>query len=817
MTPTTMTEGPQLGGPFERPDFAGVAAAVATAGPVGRKSILMGLAASMGAGLTGLAAASPARAQTGALVGAVRPRTVSVASTGATGDGVTDDTAAVRAAIISAAGGETYFPPGTYVLDGLVVDNAARLQLDPAATLLAKPNSSKGEMIAFVGTELIIRGGTINGNRANQSGRPVIVGSEVQQGKTVDIAEVHFTGTVKAVLYMSNFGGLASIQRCLFTDQAEHTGVLNEGLSAIVFVTSGQPGVKGYLKFSDNRAFGTVTPREPGSNPGGVFVSPSPSDNPEAGNLTTLDASGNYFWGYGQNLSGNTISAIHLYRSTLAARITGNYFEESSIAAVTAKSVTDFVCVNNVFVGGAISPQNPSDLGVISYVPGYNAGSVVQPRGVITGNVIEGAGGQSTNLRQSGISVHGTPSSHGTEVIVAGNVINGGGLGINVRYVDDIAVSGNIVKTGAGGIRTDYVSNLMLNGNIVRSAAAGAAGSQYGVSLNFMSGWVHVSDNLVETLNGHGLIALQGMSTARLTAQGNRFKHAATGSYAVVARGVAFLKLMGNEINAPVGGAIDVRADSAGNTVGVLAYDLTNTVVAGTVTFVWPDIGKATGQLRAAGSPLGAVAPGEPGTTYQQTDGTGAGVLWTALGTTSSSWAKVLGGTPAGSAGANRMLGMTFDPACATVSQLPAKAGVLHLARVHLPLGGAPSKVTFSVSKAGTGLLAARCFIGIYSAAGTLLARSGDLASTLKTTGNKTVTLAAPAPAQTPGSDVLVGLVWSGTTGPELRASGSAMANIGIVAATDARYALGGSGLTALPTTRPTPAFSGAAPWFGVA
>ena len=162
------------------------------------------------------------------------------------------------------------------------------------------------------------------------------------------------------------------------------------------------------------------------------------------------------------------------------------------------------------------------------------------------------------------------------------------------------------------------------------------------------------------------------------------------------------------------------------------------------------------------------------------------------------------------------MLGMTFDPASAAVSQLPVKAGALHLARVQLPLGGVVAKVSFAVSKVGTGLATGRCFVAVYSSAGALLASSGDLRTTFAATGNKTVILTAPTPAQKPGSEILVGLMWSGTTGPELKASASTMANIGIAAATDARHATAGSSLTAIPSTRPTPAFASTAPWFGV-
>jgi Right handed beta helix region len=605
---------------------------------IGRKSVLMGMAASMGfvlanAGQTPAAAAAALTSVPG----------ISVIP----GDGVADNTIAVRAAIVAAAGAEVYFPKGTYVLDNLLVDTTARLRLDPAATLLAKPNSPSGYMFAFTGTELRIRGGTINGNKANQvipnpKGRPVIIAGAVQQGKTVDVAEVYFTGTVKAAFYLTDFGGLLSVEHCLFTDQSEHTGVRTVGLSMIVYVTSGEVGKKGYLRFNHNRAIGTVTPKLPGSNPGGVFVSTTPKDGttPLVGNLTTLEATGNYFWGYGQYCDGDGISPIHLYRSTMGARITNNYFEQCSYSAISAKSVTDFVCTNNVFIGGAISTQNMANEGVISYVPGYNAGSVVQPRGVITGNIIEKAGGQSATVLQHGIAVHGTSTSHGTDIIVAGNVINGGGAGIQVVYADDIKISGNIIKSGGVGIQVNYVHDAVISGNIVQGGSGAAVGSQSGISLGQMSGEVLIADNVIKTLNGHGMIAVTAVNTARFTVQGNKILHAAAGYYAAVLRGMAFLKVSGNEFNATAGVALSVAADAAANKVGRLAYDLSNTVAAGNVSFVWPDILKATGQLRAPLSPLRVVTPGEIGTSYQQSDGVGD--LWVSRGTTSSSWTKVL-------------------------------------------------------------------------------------------------------------------------------------------------------------------------------
>jgi len=608
---------------------------------IGRKSVLMGMAASVGFVLANSGQTSAAAVTTLAGVSGI-----DVTSMGAMGNGVTDDTAAVRAAIVTAAGAEVYFPKGTYVLDGLVVDTTARLHLDPAVTLLAKPNSPSGCMFAFTGTELKIRGGTINGNKSNQvtpnpKGRPVIIAGAVQQGKTVDVAEVLFTSTVKAAFYLSEFGGLLSVEHCQFTDQAEHTGVLNVGLSMIVYVTSGQAGAKGYVRFNHNRAIGTVTPKLPGSNPGGVFISPSTAANPLVGNMTTLEATGNYFWGYGQNCVGNTISPFHLYRSTMGARITANYFEQCSFSAISAKSVTDFVCTNNVFIGGAISAQNVANEGVISYVPGYNAGSVVQPRDVITGNIIEKAGGQSATLLQNGISVHGTSTSRGTDILVAGNIINGGGAGIQIVYADDIKISENIIKGGGVGIQVNYVGDIVISGNTIQggTGTSAVAGLQSGISLGQMTGEVLIANNAIETLKGHGIVAITGVNTARFTLQGNKFLHAAAGYFAAVLRGVAFLKLSGNEFNATAGVALNVQADAAAHKVGRLAYDLSNTIVAGSLSFVWPDILKATGQLRAPRSPVGVVTPGEVGTMYHQSDGLGD--IWVARGTTRSSWRKI--------------------------------------------------------------------------------------------------------------------------------------------------------------------------------
>ena len=777
---------------------------------VSRKAVLAGLVATAGAGLS--------IAGTSREAAAAPTQSVNVVDMGATGDGVTDDTKSVASALATAGDGEIYFPAGTYVIDGLVVQGTAHLRLDPGATLLAATNSPKGVMIQFNGSLLTITGGTIDGAKDQQTGRPVIVAGDVRHGASVTVQNVNFVRTVKAALYISNFGGALTVEGCTFSEQAEHNGVANDGATMIVDIISGEVGFKGTLRFIGNRAIGTDTPRVPGSNPGGVFVSPNSLANPDVGNQSTALISGNYFWGYGQNLAGNTVSAVHLYRSTVGVRVSDNYFEASSISAVTAKAVTDFVCVNNVFVGGVTSPQNVATQGVIAYVPGYNAGSVRQPRAVIAGNVIDGTGAQSSTQIQTAISVHGTAASRGADVVVANNVINGGGIGIHVLYVDDALVQSNIVKPAGVGVQAYYVDDIRVMGNTIRAGSGGAAGTQGGVVLAYVTGTATFESNVVETHNGHGLLALQSVNTARVTVRGNRFDHDATGYYAAVLRGMAWLGLVGNEVNAVGAPGVDVRGDGAGNKVGTLYADQGNVFVSGALTVVWADVRGVAGQIRAARSPLGVVTPREPGTIYQQLDGSGPAALWVSTGGTSTSWAQVSAGQSASSPSLNRLVGMTFDPAAASTAGALSASGTMHLSKVLLPDGGAASKVYFAVDAAGVGLKVGACSLGIYDTAGRLIGQSGDITTQLSSAGSKVVTLSTPLTGVAPGALVYVGIIWTGTTGPRLRGSDATLLNAGISSVSEARAAVAGTGLTTAPGTRPTGgSFHNWAPWIGLA
>jgi hypothetical protein len=102
---------------------------------------------------------------------------VSVKDFGAVGDGVTNDTAAIQAAItaLSASGGIVYFPAGTYVISSLLtVPDASYISLQGTGYSSQIKKNFNGDMVSL-GSRCQMHGLYLNGNGSTYTGRGVII------------------------------------------------------------------------------------------------------------------------------------------------------------------------------------------------------------------------------------------------------------------------------------------------------------------------------------------------------------------------------------------------------------------------------------------------------------------------------------------------------------------------------------------------------------------------------------------------------------------------------------------------------------------
>jgi len=106
---------------------------------------------------------------------------INVKDTGAKGDGITDDTAAIQAAVnqVAGTGGTVLVPDGTYLIngisngwDGINLKSNMTLQMTSGAILKEIPNASNNSSVIGVNyvSNVNIIGGTVQGERAGHSG-----------------------------------------------------------------------------------------------------------------------------------------------------------------------------------------------------------------------------------------------------------------------------------------------------------------------------------------------------------------------------------------------------------------------------------------------------------------------------------------------------------------------------------------------------------------------------------------------------------------------------------------------------------------------
>src|SRR6476659_8163303 len=133
-------------------------------------------ALALAAGLMAPAADAQDAAQRGCVTAPSSPLVVNVKDKGAKGDGRTDDTDAIQAAIddVAGTGGTVLVPSGSYMVDAvgkkrrLALKSDMTLKLDKGAILKAIPNDSRKYAVLSISdvSNVAVVSGTIEGDRS---------------------------------------------------------------------------------------------------------------------------------------------------------------------------------------------------------------------------------------------------------------------------------------------------------------------------------------------------------------------------------------------------------------------------------------------------------------------------------------------------------------------------------------------------------------------------------------------------------------------------------------------------------------------------
>jgi hypothetical protein len=416
----------------------------------------------------------------------------------AIGDGVADDTSAIANTLTAAAaGGLVFFPNGTYITSGTVVTNPnVTIWLSSGATLKLKA-ASNGPVLQVNASGIKVRGGTVDGNQANQTSTIQTEGivCRCPASTTVQwiaIEDCVVQNTVNAGIKLdstTNAGAL--IQRCAIRNNV----VSNVGAAAVAAVAEGIA----LYGATDCAAAGNAVVQT--ANHGIIST---------RGNKNRLI--GNHIVNAGQNFNNGFAHGIGVDGNGGSNANSDHVVGQNMILSSKHAGIEVADGVNNVTIHGNTVDTTGAFSGTGSDLSGiyYGGALALSSFATITGNTV-------LTAATHGIQIDSPSSSNRTgSVTVSGNVVNAcQNAGILVTFGTEINVNGNTVQgcslSGASaysGIQLTSTQNCMAVGN--RSQGANHA---YGVRFLTAVAGVAVADgNSVAGNVNAGIPAITGLT-----------------------------------------------------------------------------------------------------------------------------------------------------------------------------------------------------------------------------------------------------------------------------------------------------------------
>lgn len=407
----------------------------------------------------------------------------------AAGDGFTNDTSAIRAAITAAGtNGRLVFPSGTYMVDGLTAGETGQVwDLHPGATIKLR-NSRNTHVIEVTAARVHIRGGTVDGNAANNSSGDGIRVSSVDDC-TIENVSVNNANDYGIRVDRSND---TRTLRCRVTDSGS-IGIFYQALAA-----GGCAGglIHGNIVDRTGISAGSVSEGgikvhgDPGSGNKAIRVTISDNHVYMPTNPTDITAICIEVWGgsdyasiHGNECSGGRMG-VSVDRSPFSA-VTGNVIYNCKSQGIEL-ALSPHCAVS----GNTVDGNNLSSYGI--------AATSSSPRCAVTGNVIRNIAdlairwiGDSdyTTLANNTLSSfvgYGIAIEDAARCVLAGNSIEGGKKSIYIKNSDGHTVSGNVMADATEhaillhGTTATTFDNYSFVGNVMLGSVVGVSTSLSG-------------------------------------------------------------------------------------------------------------------------------------------------------------------------------------------------------------------------------------------------------------------------------------------------------------------------------------------------
>lgn len=421
---------------------------------------------------------------------------------GATGDGITDDTAAIVLAI--AVGGIVFFPAGTYIVTSFSVTTSMILTGVGRTSIIKQKASTVAHMITVSGTSprVLVQHLTIDGNTASQAAQ-----------------------STNRSLYFSSTGTSTNpssleVSSCTFINgnYADIYALTDTVLSTLDYLTVNDCT---FLGGSDGNNNANGDPRYISITRPIIyqitgctfdFLQTSPAGWGRVGIMSFQTGvvtdyshgtiSNNVFTNCGRHTDGGTgnLATISLYSYTEAMVVSNNVMINNFGGAISSKfDAKNLTIANNTVLGVVSLHGNPNTGGCIS----VNASVNTTSRGIvsITGNAIADA-------FHDGIVIDGVDSGgtvYGVTVSITGNTLNAisaTNVAISVNRLTDVTISGNAVYGfGAGVYLQNARKSAVISGNTFRGCTVYAVN----IAITNTLAQLTITGNYVEDATTRGI------------------------------------------------------------------------------------------------------------------------------------------------------------------------------------------------------------------------------------------------------------------------------------------------------------------------